>query len=131
MKPTSPFTLSSRIAIALATLSSIIGTAIWANLPKQPELVQEESSAEPEPTDEKIEASLAAFRKVATVLGTCESEVSYIGLLGPKSRTGKLIRRLHQLNQLPTADRLEQIHTPVGLDIGAKNTGPNRDRDHG
>ncbi len=47
------------------------------------------------------------------------SAVSYVGLLGPKSRTGKIMTLLHQNQTLPELSSLERLHTPVGLDIGA------------
>lgn len=41
----------------------------------------------------------------------------YIGLLGSKTRTGKLIEKLE--NEGTPAERLSLIHTPIGLTIGA------------
>ena len=47
------------------------------------------------------------------------SNVSYVGVLGPKSRTGKVMRELHAAGKLPKTETLERLHTPIGLDIGA------------
>ncbi|MEL6105384.1 MAG: XdhC family protein [Planctomycetota bacterium] len=61
-----------------------------------------------------------SFAKDAVLLPwLCRSDVSYIGLLGPKSRTGKLMQSLHRQRQLPPLEQLERFHTPVGMDIGA------------
>ncbi len=48
-----------------------------------------------------------------------ESAAGYVGLLGPKSRTARLMRRLHERGRLPAPDRLDRLHAPVGLDLGA------------
>ena len=50
-----------------------------------------------------------------------EGDARYVGILGPKSRTGKVIRQLHAENDLPATESLDKLHTPVGLDIGAAN----------
>ena len=81
---------------------------------------------------DEVHERLAPSRETATIVMThsfakdavllpwlCRSEANYIGLLGPKSRTGKLMQSLHQRGQLPSLDQLDQIHTPVGMDIGA------------
>jgi xanthine/CO dehydrogenase XdhC/CoxF family maturation factor len=47
------------------------------------------------------------------------TEAAYVGLLGPKSRTAQLLRRLHERGRLPGPDALDRLHTPVGLDLGA------------
>ena len=60
-------------------------------------------------------------RDVELLPWLCNSVAGYVGLLGPKSRTAKLIRKMHQLNSLPESDRFEKLRTPVGLDIGAAN----------
>jgi len=46
--------------------------------------------------------------------------VSYIGVLGPKARTGVMMKQLQVSGQLPALAQLDRLHTPVGLDIGAK-----------
>jgi xanthine dehydrogenase accessory factor len=45
------------------------------------------------------------------------SQVGYIGVLGPRQRTDRL---LGQLGRAPSADALARIHAPIGLDIGAE-----------
>ena len=52
---------------------------------------------------------LAALRKLA------EAEVSYLGVLGPRRRTDRLLARLGDSAPLP-----DKMHYPVGLDIGAE-----------
>jgi xanthine/CO dehydrogenase XdhC/CoxF family maturation factor len=41
----------------------------------------------------------------------------YLGVLGPRSRTERL---LSELSPAPTAAQLEKLHAPVGLDLGAE-----------
>ncbi|QDU89465.1 putative xanthine dehydrogenase subunit A [Pirellulimonas nuda] len=53
----------------------------------------------------------------------CGLQLSYVGLLGPKSRTGELIKHIHAAGNLPPLVQLDKLHTPVGLDIGASNPG--------
>lgn len=43
----------------------------------------------------------------------------YIGMLGPKVRSGKIFRELSEEGINISADNFERIHAPVGLDIGA------------
>lgn len=46
-------------------------------------------------------------------------QIGYVGLLGPKARTARLMRRLHEDGALPTAAALDVLHSPAGLDLGA------------
>lgn len=50
-----------------------------------------------------------------------QSSARYVGLLGPKARTGKIIKRLYADGSVPSLELLDKLHTPVGLDIGAAN----------
>jgi xanthine/CO dehydrogenase XdhC/CoxF family maturation factor len=47
------------------------------------------------------------------------SPVRYLGILGPKSRTGKLLQDLQEQGITPTENQLQHLYSPVGLDIGA------------
>lgn len=47
------------------------------------------------------------------------SQCSYIGMLGPKQRTGRMLDELAKDGVTVDRDILERIHAPVGLDIGA------------
>ena len=49
----------------------------------------------------------------------CKLGLTYVGLLGPKSRTAKLIKKMHQNGSLPEPDHFARLRTPAGLDIGA------------
>ena len=63
-----------------------------------------------------------SFNKDAIFLPwLCKLPLAYIGLLGPKVRTGKLLKRLHANGTFPDLSTLDRLHTPVGLDIGATN----------
>ncbi|MFH5802420.1 XdhC family protein [Alienimonas sp. DA493] len=53
--------------------------------------------------------------------GLLNSEIGYVGLLGPKRRAGRLMTDLHAAGRLPPPDRLGKLRTPVGLDLGARN----------
>lgn len=45
--------------------------------------------------------------------------VRYLGILGPKSRTEKLLQDLQEQGITPTQAQLQSLYSPVGLDIGA------------
>ncbi len=47
------------------------------------------------------------------------SDLFYIGILGPKTRTGQLLDELAADGQPLNADQLARLYAPVGLDIGA------------
>ena len=55
--------------------------------------------------------------------GLLNSDVGYVGLLGPKRRAGRLMTDLHAAGRLPDAAALEKLRTPVGLDLGARTPG--------
>ena len=44
---------------------------------------------------------------------------SYIGILGPRSRSEKMRLELAEEGTIISTDDLDRIHAPVGLDIGA------------
>jgi xanthine dehydrogenase accessory factor len=48
------------------------------------------------------------------------SPLSCVGALGPRRRTDKLLAALAASGFTPTADELEKLHAPVGLDVGAE-----------
>ncbi|HET7157662.1 MAG TPA: XdhC family protein [Burkholderiales bacterium] len=47
--------------------------------------------------------------------------VRYIGLLGPRKRTDQLLADLQDKGLQPSADQLERLYAPVGLDIGSES----------
>lgn len=47
------------------------------------------------------------------------SSVRYLGILGPKSRTEKLLQDLQEQGFTPPENQLKRLYSPVGLDIGA------------
>lgn len=47
------------------------------------------------------------------------SQLRYLGILGPKSRTERLLEELRQAGINPTKEQLHCLYAPVGLDIGA------------
>jgi xanthine dehydrogenase accessory factor len=47
------------------------------------------------------------------------SQVCYLGILGPKSRTERLLAQLRQIGTQPTSEQMHRLYAPIGLDIGA------------
>lgn len=47
------------------------------------------------------------------------SQVCYLGILGPKSRTERLLTELRQIEINPTLEQMHRLYAPIGLDIGA------------
>lgn len=47
------------------------------------------------------------------------SQVCYLGILGPKSRTERLLEELRQIGTQPTLEQMHRLYAPIGLDIGA------------
>ncbi|MBD2076876.1 XdhC family protein [Phormidium sp. FACHB-592] len=47
------------------------------------------------------------------------SPLGYVGILGPKSRTQRLLQDLQADGFIPTAAQLHRLYSPIGLDIGA------------
>ncbi|HBB35243.1 MAG TPA: xanthine dehydrogenase [Cyanobacteria bacterium UBA8803] len=47
------------------------------------------------------------------------SSVKYLGILGPKNRTEKLLQDLKEQGTIPTEQQLQRLYSPVGLAIGA------------
>src|SRR5690606_35689389 len=52
---------------------------------------------------------------VADLLRT---DVPWVGLLGPRRRTARVMRAIHERGALPPVDAFERLQTPVGLDLG-------------
>ena len=48
-----------------------------------------------------------------------DTEIKYIGLLGPKKKLEKILEELKQNGTVLTAEKLSKIYGPTGLDIGA------------
>lgn len=48
------------------------------------------------------------------------SAVSYIGLLGPKQRSARLLHDLNMGGFIPNNIQLKRLHAPIGLDMGAE-----------
>ncbi|MCS7312111.1 MAG: XdhC family protein [Acidobacteria bacterium] len=48
------------------------------------------------------------------------SPVRYLGVLGPRSRTDKLLGDLRAKGRTPTETQLSRLYSPVGVDIGAE-----------
>ncbi len=48
------------------------------------------------------------------------SQISYLGILGPKQRTAKLLEELSAEGVHLTDAQLARLHSPIGMDIGAE-----------
>lgn len=48
------------------------------------------------------------------------SQISYLGILGPKQRTAKLLEELSAEGVRLTDAQLARLHSPIGMDIGAE-----------
>jgi xanthine dehydrogenase accessory factor len=48
------------------------------------------------------------------------ASLSYLGILGPKQRTTKLLQELHTHGSVFTNAQLARLHSPIGMDIGAE-----------
>jgi len=57
---------------------------------------------------------LAALKMLLT------TDIKYIGILGPKKRTEKMLNQLGEEGIILTTEDTHRIHSPVGLDIGAE-----------
>lgn len=45
---------------------------------------------------------------------------AFVGLLGPRRRTMRLFEELHTRGRLPEPDRLDDVQTPLGVDLGGE-----------
>jgi xanthine dehydrogenase accessory factor len=50
------------------------------------------------------------------------ADPAYIGILGPRKKFDRMVNDLSNENIIITAEQLESIHTPIGLDIGAETS---------
>lgn len=50
------------------------------------------------------------------------SPVRYVGVLGPKHRTDRLLQESRAEGRVYSAAQLERLHSPVGIDIGAETS---------
>jgi xanthine/CO dehydrogenase XdhC/CoxF family maturation factor len=122
-------------SVPLATLAANLGWKIrvidhrpaWASaerLPEadeiivcRPEEIADEVFADTNSVavvmNHNFEADLAIVRRL---LGTA---CRYIGVLGPKDRTRKMLEHLRDEGRYMSEADLEKIYSPVGLDIGA------------
>jgi xanthine/CO dehydrogenase XdhC/CoxF family maturation factor len=49
-----------------------------------------------------------------------QTNIRYIGLLGPRKRASKMFERINEESNTPFFIQEPRIHSPIGLDIGAK-----------
>jgi xanthine/CO dehydrogenase XdhC/CoxF family maturation factor len=48
------------------------------------------------------------------------SSIRYLGALGPRNRTQRLLQEIKETGLVPSEHRLEHLYGPTGLDIGAE-----------
>jgi xanthine/CO dehydrogenase XdhC/CoxF family maturation factor len=58
-------------------------------------------------------------RAVLAQVLTSPAEFTYIGALGPRARTEQMLGELKKEGLKLVADKVEQVRTPIGLDLGA------------
>ena len=87
------------------------------------ELADEVVPKDHKPTTDAFTAAISMchdyetdYRNLQMLLKT---NISYIGLLGPKKRTIKMYNRMSEESIILTNDQESRIYSPVGLDIGA------------
>ncbi len=61
------------------------------------------------------------FDDIALLRHLLPSQVSYLGILGPKQRTAKLLEELSAEGVHLIDAQLARLHSPIGMDIGAEN----------
>ncbi len=59
-------------------------------------------------------------RDVTLVAELLKTPAPYIGLLGPRSRSERLLHDLDEAGLKPSRREAKRLHAPVGLDIGAE-----------
>ncbi|ALS22366.1 MULTISPECIES: XdhC family protein [Paenibacillus] len=50
----------------------------------------------------------------------CSQQVSYIGFLGPKSRTERILHEIVKIDSTRLESLRDVIYSPIGLDFGAE-----------
>ena len=61
------------------------------------------------------------LRDVEYLRAILGSAVRYIGMLGPRDRTGRILADLAAAETPPTEEDIAKLHAPAGLDIGAES----------
>lgn len=46
------------------------------------------------------------------------SDVAWVGLLGPRRRTARVLQKMAEAGTMPSIEAVERLQTPVGLDLG-------------
>lgn len=76
------------------------------------------------PTDNRTAAILMTHNynyDLAMLKRLITSEVPYIGILGPRKRTDRMLDELKQAGFELTGEQIKHIYGPVGLDVGAES----------
>jgi xanthine/CO dehydrogenase XdhC/CoxF family maturation factor len=60
------------------------------------------------------------FQDLAVLEALVTQPLNYLGILGPRSRTERLLRELSPHARDVAKDTIPRLHAPVGLDIGAE-----------
>lgn len=58
----------------------------------------------------------------AILIQALKTTAPYIGILGPKKKTERLLREIKQEGMILTPDQLARVYGPVGFDIGAETS---------
>jgi xanthine/CO dehydrogenase XdhC/CoxF family maturation factor len=116
-----PESISDSISEAVATLgaSALLRTPLEKPLAKRGEA---QASAERIQLNNRTVAVVMThnyLHDLELLKTLLPSPVRYLGILGPKSRTGKLLQDLQEQGITPTEQQLQRLYNPVGLNIGA------------
>ena len=85
----------------------------------QPEEFAQKISFEGAPAVILMTHNYQKDRAVLAQVLTSPAEFTYIGALGPRARTEQMLGELKKEGLKLVADKVEQVRTPIGLDLGA------------
>jgi xanthine/CO dehydrogenase XdhC/CoxF family maturation factor len=111
--------VDGRAATRPETLRARFGDAVDALLVCHPEFVQSRLVL-----DERTMAVVMThnYHDDCVLVGALlPSPVAYLGVLGPRTRTERILAHLHATGAKWTPAQAERLRAPVGLDIGADN----------
>ena len=90
-------------------------------VPVMPEAVLRGVSMDPKTV--AVVMSHDFLQDLATLESLLSQPLKYLGILGPKSRTERLLSELASHGRSASEEVLQRLHAPVGLDIGAEAPG--------
>ncbi len=118
-------------AVPLAKISTMLGfeTVIIdprpayntkERFPSAHSLVSESRQVKVNPLTYMVIMNHHLERDAASLSFALKSEAPYVGILGPRTRTQRLIRHLKDEGIIFSTEQLGKLFSPIGLDIGAE-----------